>query len=169
MAASARSTISLPKVRITQLEMIAEKRGLPNPAALINEWIDRAVAEGEIPNLLPGFSATIVGEGQFLIRIAEHVLPLLAPDRARMLAAVLSAVAGETDPELGIEMPAGRPVVLDLGKQNKVAIGRAGRGVKLHIKGPDYGEAEGEGLIIATSPAFVAGLANQIRAAFTTH
>lgn len=163
MTASPRSTVTLPKVRIQQLEMIAEARGLQNPAALIEAWIARSVAEGEIPNHIPGFSCQIVG-GQFLVTVAENVLPLMAPDRARMLAAILSAVAGETDPELAFEMPPGRPVALDLGEA-KLAIGRAGRGVRFVLKDADGGE----GRMFATSPAFAAGLARMIRAEFTTH
>ena len=163
MSASPRSTVSLPKVRFQQLEMIAEARGLQNPAALIEAWIARSVAEGEIPNLLPGFSCQIVG-GQFLVTIAENVLPLMAPDRARMLAAILSAVAGETDPKLAFEMPAGRPVALDLGEA-KLLIGRAGRGVRFVLRAPD----DEEGRMFATSSAFAAGLAEQIRAEFSEH
>lgn len=163
MAVSARSTITLPKARIQQLERIADLRGLPNSAALIESWIARSIAEGEIAEAVPGFSCQPFGDG-FLISISDHVLPVIAPDRARLLAAVLSAVSGETDPKLPFEMPAGRPVVLDLGER-KLAIGRAGRGVRFVLKGADGGEGE----TFATSPAFVSALARMIRSQFGEH
>lgn len=162
MPASDRANITLPLPRFQQLGAIAERRGLPNATAVIEAWIARAVEEGEIPASPPGFMAFRDDDG-FLIQLCGHDLPLVKPDRARLLAAVLSAAAGEVDPELPMEFPAGRPVVLDLGEFGLV-VGKAGRGIRFIVKAK--GAAEGEGVQLATSPAFVAGLAREIRAEF---
>lgn len=164
MSASARlrSTISLPTPRINQLHALAEKRGLPSPAALVEAWINRAIEEGELPSGFTGYSAEVIGGGQLAIVIAMKCLPFMSAKKARMLAAILSAAAGQTDPELDFTMPPGRPISLDLDNGWMILIGRAGPGLRFVLKE----KAEGAEGITFTSPASLAAdLADMIRAA----
>lgn len=159
MPASPRSTISLPAPRIAQLNLIAERRQLPNPAAVIDAWIGEAIERGEIPSGAPGFMCFLDDDGA-IIQLAGLMLPIIKRDRARLLAAILSAAAGEKDPELPMTMPAGRPLLIDLGPVS-LAVGRAGRGLRFVVK--EKGAAEGSGVRLATSSVFVAELAKEIR------
>ncbi|KQT77976.1 hypothetical protein [Methylobacterium sp. Leaf466] len=134
MSPSPRTTITLPRARFEQLAAIADKRGLPNPTAVIEAWIARAIAEGEISPQTPGFSV-VRDDDVVAIQIAGHHLPFVKIQKAAVIASVLSAAAGEPDEELGFYLEVGRPVVLDLGDGNgTLAIGRVGRGVKFILK-----------------------------------
>jgi len=158
MPASPRSTVTLPLVRIEQLRAIAAVRGLASPAALVEQWIERAIAEHEIPNAMPGYYCTRVG-GRIVVSVANVALPAMTPQKARMFAAILSAASGDTDPELDFEMPIGAPIVLDVGEA-KVAIGRAGHlGVRIVVRPLDGSD----NYQIPAPNEFIASLADLIR------
>lgn len=163
MPPAARTTVSLPRARFEQIEAIARHRGLPNAAAVIGAWITRAIQEGEIPPEFPGITCQPLGDG-FFVSVHDKVLPTIPPEKARMLAAVLSAAGGEHDPELSFEMTPGKPVVMDLGDHHLV-IARAGRGVRIVAKPKDGSDST----LASVSPSFAAEMARQIREAFTGH
>lgn len=163
MSPAPRTTISLPRARFQQIEDIARHRGLPNAAAVISTWIDRAIAEGELQSEFPGITVQHHGDG-FLVSIRDTMLPTIPPNKARVLAAVLSAAAGESDPELSFSMTPGKPVVMEL-PEHRLLISRAGRSVRFVAKP----KAGGDGILSSVSLSFAANMADQIREVFTTH
>lgn len=163
MPPAPRTTITMPRPRFEQIEAIARHRGLPNAAAVISAWIDRAIDEGEIAPALPGLTCQRLGDG-FFVSIHDTVLPIIPPNKARVLAAVLSAAGGESDPELSFEMVPGKPAVLDLGDHH-LAVSRAGRSVRLIAKPKDGTDST----LASVSPSFAAEIARQIREAFVTN
>ncbi|MEH3117416.1 MAG: hypothetical protein PGN25_07360 [Methylorubrum populi] len=168
MPPAPRTTVSLPRARFEQIEAIARHRGLPNAAAVIGAWISRAIQEGEIPPEFPGITCQPVGGG-FLVSVHDKVLPTIPPEKARVLAAVLSAAVlsaagGKSDPELSFAMTPGKATVMDLG-DHLLVIARAGRGVRIVAKPKDGTEST----LASVSPSFAVEMARQIREAFTGH
>lgn len=163
MPPAPRTTITVPRARFEQIEAIARHRGLPNAAAVIGAWINRAIQEGEIPPEFPGITCQPLGDG-FFVSVHDKVLPTIPPEKARVLAAVLSAAGGESDPELSFEMTPGKPVVMDLG-DHLLVIARAGRGVRIVAKPKDGSDST----LASVSPSFAVEMARQIREAFTGH
>lgn len=150
----------MPRARFQQIEAIARHRGLPNAAAVIGAWIDRAIDEGEIAPALPGITVQPVG-GEFFMTLNDTVLPTIPANKARVLAAVLSAAAGESDPELSFSMTPGKPVVMEL-PEHHLMISRAGRSVRFVAKP----KAGGDGILSSVSLSFAVNMADQIREAF---
>lgn len=164
MPTSPRSTLSLPLPRIEQLHAIAAARGIASPVALIEAWIGEAIDRGEIDRGIPGFSA-MWDDDVVLVTIAGHTLPGLEPKRARFLAAALSAMTGDPDPDVPYTYAPGRPVIVQLGPVN-VAISRVGTGVRILVKPIDALDQPGTAL--TAPPAFIAELAREIRAELTS-
>lgn len=163
MSSPSRTTITLPRARFEQLAAIADKRGLPNATAVIEAWIARAIAEGEISAHAPGY--TVVRDDDVIsIQIAGHQLPFVKLQKAASIAYVLAAAAGEPDDELGFHLEVGRPVALDLG-EGTLAIGRVGRGVKFILKMNEGAQTE----MFSCPPSLAMDLVRQIRTATITH
>lgn len=163
MPPAPRTTITMPRARFEQIEAIARHRGLPNAAAVIGAWIDRAIDEGEIEPELPGITCQRVG-GDFLVSIAGKVFPSVPAHKAIFLASALSAAGGTEDPEFIFQMAPGKPAVLDLGEHH-LAVSRAGRSVRLIAKPKDGTDS----VLASVSPSFAVEIARQIREAFITN
>lgn len=160
---SERVTLTLPRARYAQMQAIATKHGLDTPTALINHWVARSIAEGDIPDELPDFGASALGD-TILLSVKGQAFGPIARDRARLLAAILATAGGEKDPELEMTLPAGKPVAIDMGGV-KVAVSRVGAGVRLVFKRP----GDEEGLKLSMAPRLVADAARILRTALAAH
>jgi hypothetical protein len=166
---TARTTLGLPVERFQQLKALAQARDLA-PAALVEEWITRAVAEGAPGAFeLPGYSA-FRDDNVIVVTIAGRILPMLSVRDATKLWMLLSAAAptaGEKElvNSLGpftLQMGAARP--LDLGPETLV-VGRKGRGVVFFLKDHATGKMDK----FAAPTSYIADLARMIRTATDTH
>ena len=157
MTITARGSIGLPAERVAQIRALAEVRRITT-TALIEEWIDRTIAEGAPGAIeLPGFMA-VRDDNTVIIQIAGHQLPGMKVRTALLLAIVLDGAAGTQSPIREFDLPTGRAIPFDLDKKT-LTIGRHGRAVLFALMDKETGNVEK----FATPTSFITDIAWMIR------
>lgn len=165
---AASTTITLPVERLEQLRSIADKRKI-TLARLIEDVIDEAIVNGEIPDELPGFGA-FMDENVLVVTIRGFTLPMIERALAPGLAHVLEAASGMKDFEIsaGVSIPVGRAVrvaLRDGDVVHEINVGRHGRGVAFSFRDNRTGQVTKT----TFSPGIALSLAQMIRRAVSTH